>query len=111
MSEEYGIAGWFFADFNEVVWETHPNIPILRLLSSQATSQVNDCGNDILPETVGCQNTDRQLQDGDNSCTSNSLIANQVFPDEIYDWTILQPFQSSGATLKPSDSSFNLSLV
>ena len=29
---------------------------------SQTTSQVNDCGNDILPENVGCQNTDRQLQ-------------------------------------------------
>lgn len=39
---------------------------------SQATSQVNDCGNDILPENVGCQNTDRQLQGDDNSCTSNS---------------------------------------
>ena len=62
---------------------------------SQTTSQVNDCGNDILPENVGCQNTDRQLQGDNNSCTSNSLTASQVFPDERSDeetgYTWIQP--------------------
>ena len=62
---------------------------------SQATSQVNDCGNDILPENVGCQNTDRQLQGDNNSCTSNLSTANQVFPDERSDEEI-QAFQIPG---------------
>jgi hypothetical protein len=49
---------------------------------NQATSQANTCGNGELPFNVGCQNTDRQLQGDDNSCTSNLSTANQVFPDE-----------------------------
>ena len=34
---------------------------------SQATSQVNECGNDELPENVFCQNTASQIQGEDNS--------------------------------------------
>jgi hypothetical protein len=63
--------------------------------NSQATSQVNDCGNEILPENVGCQNTDKQLQGDNNSCTSNSLVADQVFPDERNDGE-MQAFQNQG---------------
>lgn len=48
---------------------------------NQATSQANACGNDELPFNVGCQNTNRQLQGDENSCTSNLSTANQVFPD------------------------------
>ena len=62
---------------------------------SQATAQVNDCGNYVLPENIGCQNTDRQLQGDNNSCTSNSLKANQVFPDERGDEEI-KAFQIPG---------------
>ena len=60
---------------------------------NQASSQVNDCGNNILPENVGCQNTDRQLQGDENSCTSNSSTAKQAFPDKRNDGEI-QVFQA-----------------
>lgn len=63
--------------------------------NSQATSQVNDCGNDILPENVGCQNTDAQIQGDENNCTSNSLVADQIFPEERNDGEI-QAFQIPG---------------
>ena len=39
---------------------------------SQATSQVNDCGNKELPLNVGCQNTASQIQGDDNSVYSSS---------------------------------------
>ena len=70
---------------------------------SQATSQVNDCGNDVLPENVGCQNTDRQLQCDDNSCTSNLSAANQVFPDEKNNGEV-QALQTPGEPEIPGES-------
>jgi hypothetical protein len=39
---------------------------------SQATSQVNECGNGELPLNVGCQNTASQIQGDDNSVYSSS---------------------------------------
>jgi hypothetical protein len=70
---------------------------------SQTASQVNDCGNDILPENVGCQNTDRQLQGDNNSCTSNLSRANQVFPDENNKGEI-QALQTPGEPEIPGES-------
>ena len=43
---------------------------------SQAVSQVNDCGNDELPENVGCQNTASQIQGDENSA---ALASSQAF--------------------------------
>jgi hypothetical protein len=43
---------------------------------SQATSQVNDCGNGELPLNVGCQNTASQIQGDDNSV---ALASEQAF--------------------------------
>lgn len=45
---------------------------------NQATSQVNDCGNRILPENIGCQNTASQIQGDENAA---SLASEQVFED------------------------------
>jgi hypothetical protein len=45
--------------------------------NSQATSQVNDCGNGELPLNVGCQNTDSQIQGDRNSV---ALSSQQTFP-------------------------------
>ncbi len=45
---------------------------------NQAVSQVNNCGNDKLPENVGCQNTASQIQGEDNSA---ALASSQVFDD------------------------------
>jgi uncharacterized membrane protein len=44
---------------------------------SQAISQANDCGNGFLPENVGCQNIDSQIQ-GDENVVSTA--ADQAFP-------------------------------
>ena len=45
---------------------------------SQATSQVNECGNGFYPLDVGCQNTASQIQGDENKV---ALAANQAFPD------------------------------
>jgi hypothetical protein len=45
--------------------------------NSQATSQVNDCGNGELPLNVGCQNTNSQIQGDRNSV---ALSSQQTFP-------------------------------
>ncbi len=47
--------------------------------SSQAVSQVNDCGNGELPLNVGCQNTASQIQGDDNSA---ALASEQEFGDD-----------------------------
>ena len=39
---------------------------------SQATSQVNNCGNKFMPENVWCQNTASQTQGEDNSVALRS---------------------------------------
>ena len=70
-----------------------------------ATSQINDCGNGELPLNVGCQNTDRQLQGDENSCTSNSSTAKQVFPDKRNVGEI-QVFQVPGESDGPSPTDF-----
>ena len=43
---------------------------------SQATSQVNDCGNGELPLNVGCQNTASQIQGDENTA---ALASEQAF--------------------------------
>ena len=43
---------------------------------SQAISQVNECGNGVLPEYVGCQNTASQIQGDENRVAS---AADQIF--------------------------------
>jgi hypothetical protein len=45
--------------------------------NSQASSQINDCGNGELPLNVGCQNTDSQIQGDDNTA---ALASQQTFP-------------------------------
>jgi len=45
---------------------------------SQAVAQVNECGNGVLAENVGCQNTASQIQGEDNSA---ALASEQVFED------------------------------
>ena len=45
---------------------------------SQATSQVNKCGNGWMPYNVGCQNTASQIQGDDNSA---ALASSQEFDD------------------------------
>jgi hypothetical protein len=45
---------------------------------SQAAAQANDCGNDKLPESVGCQNTASQIQGDDNTA---ALASSQQFED------------------------------
>ena len=45
---------------------------------SQATSQVNECGNGFYPLNVGCQNTASQIQGDENEV---ALAANQAFPE------------------------------
>jgi hypothetical protein len=45
--------------------------------SNQATSQVSDCGNGFSPQSVGCQNTDSQIQGDKNSV---ALAGVQTFP-------------------------------
>ena len=47
--------------------------------NSQATSQINDCGNGFSPENVGCQNTGSQIQGDKNTA---SLSSQQTFPAE-----------------------------
>ena len=71
---------------------------------SQATSQVSSCGNDILPENVGCQNSYRQVQGDDNSCTSNLTVSNQVFPDERNNGGEVQSSQIPGEPEIPEES-------
>jgi hypothetical protein len=45
---------------------------------SQAVAQVNECGNGVLSENVGCQNTASQIQGDDNIA---ALASDQVFED------------------------------
>ena len=45
---------------------------------SQATSQVNECGNGWMAENVGCQNTASQIQGDENGV---ALSADQSFPE------------------------------
>ena len=45
---------------------------------SQAVSQVNECGNGVLAENVGCQNTASQIQGDDNRA---ALVSSQQFED------------------------------
>jgi hypothetical protein len=45
---------------------------------SQATSQVNECGNGFMPYNVGCQNTASQIQGDENGV---STAADQTFDD------------------------------
>jgi hypothetical protein len=45
---------------------------------SQATSQVNECGNGWMSENVACQNTASQIQGDDNSAALSSA---QEFDD------------------------------
>ena len=45
---------------------------------SQATSQVNECGNGWMPYNVGCQNTASQIQGDENGVSSASA---QEFDD------------------------------
>ena len=45
---------------------------------SQATSQVNECGNGFYPLNVGCQNTASQIQGDENVVTTAS---DQSFPE------------------------------
>ena len=45
---------------------------------SQATSQVNECGNEFMPYNVGCQNTASQIQGDENGVSSASA---QEFDD------------------------------
>ena len=45
---------------------------------SQATSQVNECGNGFMPYNVGCQNTASQIQGDENGVSSASA---QEFDD------------------------------
>jgi hypothetical protein len=45
---------------------------------SQATSQVNACGNGEVPINVGCQNTNSQIQGDENQV---ALAAQQTFPE------------------------------
>ena len=45
---------------------------------SQATSQVNECGNGWMAENVGCQNTASQIQGDENGVSSASA---QEFDD------------------------------
>jgi hypothetical protein len=44
---------------------------------SQALSQANACGNDFLPENVGCQNAASQIQGDENAV---AMDAEQIFP-------------------------------
>jgi hypothetical protein len=44
---------------------------------SQATSQVNECGNGVVSINVGCQNADSQIQGDENIV---SLLPTQSFP-------------------------------
>jgi len=45
---------------------------------SQATSQVNDCGNGVVSINVGCQNADSQIQGDENIV---SLLPTQTFSE------------------------------
>ena len=45
---------------------------------SQASSQVNDCGNGKLPLNIACQNTASQIQGDDNAA---ALASEQSFDD------------------------------
>ena len=45
---------------------------------SQATAQVNECGNGFYPINVGCQNTASQIQGDENIVTT---AADQTFDD------------------------------
>ncbi len=44
---------------------------------SQAISQVNECGNGVMPKDVGCQNTASQIQGDENIVTT---AADQTLP-------------------------------
>ncbi len=48
--------------------------------NSQATSQINDCGNGELPLNVGCQNTASQIQGDKNTV---ALSSQQTFPGAL----------------------------
>ena len=43
---------------------------------SQAISQVNECGNGVMPKDIGCQNTASQIQGDENILTT---AADQTF--------------------------------
>ena len=43
---------------------------------SQAISQVNECGNGVMPKDIGCQNTASQIQGDENILTTT---ADQTF--------------------------------
>lgn len=45
---------------------------------SQAAAQSNGCGNGVLPENVGCQNTASQIQGDDNTV---AISSSQQFED------------------------------
>jgi hypothetical protein len=45
---------------------------------SQAVAQANECGNGVLSENVGCQNTASQIQGDDNTA---ALASSQQFED------------------------------
>ena len=45
---------------------------------SQSVAQTNSCGNGILSENVGCQNTASQIQGDDNTA---ALASSQQFED------------------------------
>ena len=47
---------------------------------SQATSQVNNCGNKFMPENVFCQNTPSQIQGDDNNVALPSDQASHRTP-------------------------------
>ncbi len=34
---------------------------------NQATSQTSDCGNDLIPINIGCQNTGSEIQGNENA--------------------------------------------
>ncbi|HXW11160.1 MAG TPA: hypothetical protein VD694_00255 [Nitrososphaeraceae archaeon] len=43
---------------------------------SQSISQVNECGNGVMPKDIGCQNTASQIQGDENILTT---AADQIF--------------------------------
>lgn len=52
---------------------------VLAYDRNQAKSDINECGNGSLPENVGCQNSDSQIQGEENV---GALTAQQTFPGQ-----------------------------